>query len=201
MDNLRNEILAFGEVYKDVPELYGIYIRAGNLAAKENVTREDFERMKIQEPLREELVKYGQRLTGFTPSYNEEIPYLERELERVRQLDPAYRDEEAIVLLEQNLQQARDRDYESNVLVEPTFLNQYGEYDRGDYQDHVLAEYRRIIGFIQEVDRAQTEHDVNAVRVRFSIFKRDQMEQRYNMLPGIANKSKYVRSFRSAYRK
>ena len=186
---LQIQISGFGQIYKDVPGLYGIYIKSQAMSSDPNVTVAEFERLQLIEPLREEMMNYARKLTGQVPVYNEEIPTLERELERTQ-------DEDAREVLERELKQARDREYESSTLIPLGFLNQYGEYDRGQYQDNKLEQYNNVLSFIREIDSAVTENDVSAVRVKFSIFKRDLLERRYNM----GGKSKYVRSFREGYR-
>jgi len=201
MDSLKKQIIAFGDIYKNAPDLYGVYVQAQQLAHNPNVSQFDFDQFQLKEPLREEMVNYGKQFTGYTSQYDAEIPTLERELDRINNMPADQQDQEAIKLLKRQLNQARDRDYESNTLIETGFLNQYGDYDRGDYQDGKLAQYQEVLGFIRELNAAQSEYDVNTVRIRFSIFKRDLLERRYNMLPGMAGKSKFVRSFRQGYRK
>lgn len=172
---MQQQLLDFGEQYKDVPALYAIYLGAKHLAYTPGLTQEEVDQFMMREPLREEMLAYARKITGNVPLHNEEVAVLRR------QIASGENDGEALALLKQELERAQSRVYNSYTLKEPTFLNQYGEHDRGSIRYDKLEEYEHVMALVRQLDVSQTEYDVSDVRIKFSRYKRDKLKQRSNM--------------------
>ena len=204
--NLKEQILAFGRQYKSVNNLYGVYFRCLKLVQEHgddiSMLEKEWERLQLEEPLKETMLNYARQLSGVLPPFDEEINVMQRNLDEA--LNNPDATQEAIELARRNVEQAKLRDYESSRLVgEYGFLNQYGEYDRGGYDNRRIREYEKVLSFVRELNQAKDGDQVDAIRSRFNLFKRRLIERKYNTMDPCngGSRSTYVRSFSKRYRR